>query len=262
MTGERFASRFLFPFTERDFSYDHYAAFLDGLPGDAVVPLREFAQGEGGIGLRHDVDSRLESAMRFARLEHDRGLRATYFVLHTAEYWDAPGLLPSLGRLQAMGHEVGIHHDLVTLEKLDGVDPGERLRADLERLRNAGIDVRGAAAHGSPWCGRLGYHNNYVFAGWDEPLEAFPDVSVRRKLRPADFGLEYEAYHLGEDAYFSDARFDGGGRWHPRAFRVEAGQRAIVLTHPCHWDSSTLAKTARLISRAKQRGARLTAPRR
>ena len=134
----------------------------------------------------------------------------------------------------------------LTLEKLRGVDTGERLRTDLDRLRSSGIEIRGAAAHGSPWCHLLGYHNNYVFAGWDEPVQGFPNHEVTQKLRPADFGLEYEAYHLGEDAYFSDARFEGGHRWHPDGLFLQAGQRAIVLVHPCHWDSSVAAKVIRL----------------
>jgi hypothetical protein len=243
---EPFASRLLFPLVERRFTYAEYARFLDRLSERLVVPMREFAQGEGDLALRHDVDSRLGSALELARREAERGLPATYFVLHTAPYWSDPELLARLRQLQELGHEVGLHHDLVTLEKLRGVDTGERLRTDLDRLRSSGIEIRGAAAHGSPWCHLLGYHNNYVFAGWDEPVQGFPNHEVTQKLRPADFGLEYEAYHLGEDAYFSDARFEGGHRWHPDGLFLQAGQRAIVLVHPCHWDSSVGAKVIRL----------------
>src|SRR5437016_12184366 len=104
---EPLASRLLFPWTERHFTYAEYARFLDRLGDRHVVPLREFARGAGDLALRHDVDSRLESALELARLEHDRGLRATYFVLHTAPYWRDPRLLPKLRRLQERGHEVG-----------------------------------------------------------------------------------------------------------------------------------------------------------
>ncbi|MDX6448578.1 MAG: hypothetical protein QOD08_1041, partial [Gaiellaceae bacterium] len=161
---EPLASRVLFPLTERRFTYAEYDRFLDRLEGRDAVPLREFAEGHGDTALRHDVDDRLESALELARREHARGLRATYFVLHTAPYWTRDDLLDRLGQLQALGHEVGWHNDLVTLALVHGGNPAEYLRRELDRLRSAGIDVVGVAAHGSPWCHRLGFHNDYAFA--------------------------------------------------------------------------------------------------
>jgi hypothetical protein len=245
---EPLSSRLLFPWTERRFTYAEYDRFLDRLGGREVVPLREFARGAGDLALRHDVDSRLDSALRLARLEHDRGLRATYFVLHTAPYWDDGDLVPRVRRLQEHGHEVGFHNDLVTLERVHGGDARTALEEALDRLRGAGIDVVGAAAHGSPWCHRLGYHNNYVFAGWDEPQPGFPSRDVPEKLDPAEFGLEYEAYHVPRDVYFSDSSFVDGRRAHPADLDLEPGHRTIVLVHPCHWDASAPAKMARLVS--------------
>jgi hypothetical protein len=251
---EPLSSRLLFPWTERRFTYREYARFLDRLGGCKVVPLRDFAHGAGDLALRHDVDSRLDSALVLARLEADRGLRATYFVLHTAPYWDDADLLPRLLGLQELGHEVGFHNDLVTLERVHGVDVAKYAPRALERLRSAGLDVVGAAAHGSPWCHRLGFHNNYVFAGWDEPVTGFPDTAVKRKLDPAELGLEYEAYHLGEDGYYSDSRFERGHRWHPSQLDLAGSRgRTIVLTHPCHWDVSVPAKVVRLGRRLARR---------
>ena len=255
---EPLASRLFFPWTERRFTYGEYGRFLARLAGREVVPLRELALGVGGLALRHDVDSRLDSAVELARLEHERGLRATYFVLHTAPYWSGPDLLPRLRRIQDLGHEVGFHNDLVTVQRVHGGDPGEVLRRELGRLRAGGIDVVGTAAHGSPWCHRLGFHNNYVFAGWDEPVPGFPSTEIAQKLDPAEFGLEYEAYHLSRDVYFSDSAFVNGRRVHPADLRLEPGKRTIVLVHPCHWDRSVGTKATRLavrlIRRASQRG--------
>src|ERR687883_1068854 len=243
---EPLSSRLLFPWVERRFTYREYGRFLDRVAGREVVPLREFARGEGDLALRHDVDSRLESALELARLEAARGLRATYFVLHTAPYWEEPELLPRLRRLQELGHEVGFHNDLLTAWRVEGADPRAVLERALERLRGGGIDVVGTAAHGSPWCHRLGFHNNYVFAGWDEPVPGFPAIEVPQKLEPADFGLDYEAYHVPRDAYFSDSSFVDGRRAHPADLDLRPAQRTIVLVHPCHWDRSAAGKWSRL----------------
>jgi hypothetical protein len=250
---EPLASRLLFPWTERRFTYAEYDRFLERLAGREVVPLREFARGAGDLALRHDVDSRLDSALRLAELEAARGLRATYFVLHTAPYWAAADLAPHARRLQELGHEVGFHNDLLTVERVQGGDARTALEDALARLRGAGIEVTGAAAHGSPWCHRLGFHNNYVFAGWDEPQPGFPNRDVPEKLDPAEFGLEYEAYHAPYDMYFSDSSFVDGRRAHPAELELRPGQRAIVLVHPCHWDASAAAKACRFAVRVARR---------
>jgi hypothetical protein len=250
---EPLASRLLFPWTERQFTYAEYARFLDRLGEHSVVPLREFALGQGDLALRHDVDTRLESALEMAHLEAARGLRATYFVLHTARYWSEAELVPRLRSLQELGHEVGFHNDLVTLERVHGVDIAEFATRAITRLREGGIDVVGAAAHGSPWCHRLGFHNNYAFSGWDEPVPGFPSTEVRGKLDPRALGLEYEAYHLPHDEQFSDSSFDGPRRLHPARFGLLPGRRTIVLVHPCHWDRSMSAKATRLARRIGRR---------
>lgn len=250
---EPLGSRLLFPWTERRFTYAEYERFLDRLAGREVAPLREFARGAGDLALRHDVDLRLESALRLARLEASRGLRATYFVLHTAPYWNDRDLVPRVRSLQELGHEIGFHNDLVSVERVHGGDARAALEDALARLRDAGIEVVGAAAHGSPWCHRLGYHNNYVFAGWDEPVPGFPSTEVPQKLDPAEFGLEYEAYHVPHDVYFSDSSFVDGRRAHPADLPLEPGRRTIVLVHPCHWDASVAAKATRLGAKVARR---------
>lgn len=250
------------PWTERRFLHRHYERFLERLgDGFHVVPLREFADAPRDkpvVALRHDVEERFASAIGMAAIEQAHNVRATYFVLHTAPYY-RESLIPGLKRLQEMGHEVGWHNDLVTLQCVKGVEPREYLTRELGWLRGHGIDVRGTSSHGSYWTHRLRYHNNYFFSDFeDEVHEGFPNNEVIRagarrcvlsKGTLAEFGLEYEAYHLGEDHYFSDARFDESGqRFHTDAVELDAlrpGDRAIVLTHPDYWDASVARKAVR-----------------
>jgi hypothetical protein len=244
---EPLSSRVLFPLVERRFTYREYERFLDRLAARRVVPLREFARGEGDLALRHDVDLRLESALELARLEHDRGLRASYFVLHSAPYYERPDLLERLRELQELGHEVGWHNDLVTLELVGRRDAAAYLGEQLARLREAGLEVTGVAAHGSPWCHRLGFHNQHFFSDLDRIPEFPAQVQARGTL--ADFGFDYDAYHLGEDVYFSDSRFEHGRRAHPADLELVPGRRTVALIHPCHWDASAAAKAVRLARR-------------
>ena len=278
--------RLVEPALERRFTYGRYDAFVDRLAADPrldVLPLRDLGAADPGgrvlVGLRHDVDNRFDSALRFAELEHRRGVRATYFVLHTARYYGSlgpgsarhdPRLLPALRRLQELGHEVGWHNDLVTLQLVYGLDPVEYLAEELRWLRESGVDVVGTSAHGSIHCHRLGFHNNEFFLDWPEAVPngrpsrarvrvGGEEVELRRG-RLGDFGLRYEAYHLGEDRYFSDARFDERGRrWHPELLDLHSlrpGERVVVLVHPCHWDQSLGAKYARVVQRLARRALR------
>lgn len=261
------------PIRERQFVYARYVALLDRLAKPErfhVVPLRELDTAPADrpvVALRHDVDDRLDSAVRFAEFEHARGPRSTYYVLHTAPYYGTtthgqaehdPAILPVLRHLQNdLGHEIGFHHDLVTLQRVFEIEPGPYLAEELAWLRNAGIAVSGCAAHGSYWAHRYGYHNNYAFLGWDEPQPGHPAVAIGWKLDPADFELDYDAGHLHETRYFTDSVVDDHGRrWHPDLLDLDAfvpGDRVIILVHSCHWDRSLAAKVLRTYCRGARR---------
>jgi hypothetical protein len=224
------------------FSLDDLTAF-DAFVGGAtaVVPLRDApSSGDGAIALRHDVDHNLDHALLFAEWEHERGYRATYFVLHTAWYYAEPDLEEKLHRLVELGHEVGLHHDAMAEAwrrgfqgAVDGsvlpignsTAAAEIVREELARLRGFGLTIDGVSAHGSELWKSNGVTNAFLWA----------DGYV-----PADFGLQYEAYHLHRKAhYISDNR----GGW-SSPLTMEPGRQTHVLTHPCHWALEELAAAA------------------
>jgi hypothetical protein len=271
MVRARPLRRLVEPWHERRHLYNRYAVFLDRLAAArfCVVPLSEFRETEPGervlVGLRHDMDDRLDAALRLAELESERGLRSTYFVLHSARYYRSESLVPALLHLQKLGHEVGFHYDLVTAQVVGGADPRELLGRELARLRDAGVGIVGAAAHGSYWGHRLGYKNDYFFHGLDSPVLGFPNAERVRGVELAkgtleEYGLVYDASRLGESHYWSDSRVDKRGRrWHPELLELDAlgaGDRAIVLVHPDHWDSSLAGKYGRTVARLARRGLR------
>jgi hypothetical protein len=86
-------------FTEDDL--DNLDAFLK--TATAVVPYIDVQRNNappGSIAMRHDVDHDINKALRFAEWEAERGYRATYFILHTAQYWsDDPNTEECVQRL-------------------------------------------------------------------------------------------------------------------------------------------------------------------
>ena len=252
---------------------DHDLARLQTLleRADEVVRVAEaFARRddwpERFATVRHDVDHDLENAVKFAEWEAERGIRATYYVLHGDWYWGGPEAsepsamtLKALDRIASLGHEIGLHNNAITLALKTGRDPFEILDRDLTALRRHGFTVTGSVAHGDRLCHQVGYINNEIFSECIRPathqpdriLVAPPPDGTGRPLqlaqRPmADFGLDYEANFIGHTRYLSDT----GGRWSrpfreiDGAFEAEGGFLQL-LVHPVWWAFSGETVTPR-----------------
>jgi len=214
----------------------------------AVVAMREIHAGQRDpdvIGLRHDIDDNagsLQTAVKLAHWEHDRGWRSTYFVLHRSRYWaNEPTLRASLDAIAALGHEIGFHANAVAVALRTGGDPLEILDEDLARLRSFGHTVDGVAAHGDELCRRCGFVNDEVFVECARP-EMGPPVRVlawesrRIRLEPrplAAFGLAYDTHRLPHGRYLSDS----GGRWN-EPFPGSGTGQLHVLMHSDWWGAA------------------------
>lgn len=217
----------------------------------AVVSMLEVHRGARRpdvIGLRHDVDDNsgsLATAVKIAGWEAERGYRATFFILHTARYWqDESHLRSALDRIAGFGHEIGIHANAIAAALRGGGDPHLILEEAIDRLRSFGHPVLGVAPHGDELCrdaaGRVWFVNDEQFVECARPEMGRPDRLLRYgetalKLDPrplADFGLEYEAYRLPRGRYLSDS----GGRWNIELEAAASGAGQLhVLWHPDWW---------------------------
>ncbi len=225
------------PFTAEDLAEMDDSLFCRA---SAVVAMEDVFDGHrdpNAIGLRHDIDGTnvqtreaLQTAVKIAEWEADRGYRSTYYILHTAPYWLAPGFAQALDRIAELGHEIGIHTDALALAAVTGRDPDQILDEALSVLRDLGFRIRGVAGHGNPVCnrdagpGEGSFANDEQFVECARPGEGEPDRTIIRghvemKLRPrplADFGLEYEALNVAYDRAANIMPFrisDSGGKW-------------------------------------------------
>lgn len=220
---------------------------------DRVVSMREIWEGEidpDVVGMRHDVDDNagsLETAVKIAEWEAERGYRSTFFMLHSASYFESSRLAPALERIAELGHEVGIHANAIaTALRVVDADPDEILADGIGVLRELGHEVVGVAAHGDELCRRSGFVNDEQFVECARPEMGAPDRvvtfgEVRVKLAPrpfADFGLLYDTHRLPHGRYLSDS----GGSWNEALPGLGAGQ-LHMLVHPDWWSPAfTTAK--------------------
>jgi hypothetical protein len=101
---------------------DAYAELLDAA-GEGGYAFRFFDEEPepGDLFLRHDVDLSLEAALAMARLEAEREVRATYFLMTRSVFYNLASAEGegALAELRELGHAVGHHavHPHVDLDE-------------------------------------------------------------------------------------------------------------------------------------------------
>ena len=200
-------------FDRKHFTYQKYEEFLASISRHRILPLNEFRNyhndKEVVIGLRHDSDSNFEALERMAWIENKHWIRSTYFVLHSAHYF-TPEIYPSLLKMQSLGFEIGLHNDAMSFS-----GALYTLYDVIKKLRNAGLKIYGTSAHGDK------AHRNITF--WE-------------KFDKEQVGIDYEAYELDHNKYYSDCTFINGHRWHPGMLpEFKRGDRVQILIHPEIW---------------------------
>lgn len=196
------------------------------------------------IYLRHDVDFNLLSAVQMSQEEAELGIKSTYFILNTAEYWKFD-ISKALEIIASGGHEIAWHNN--ALAQFYGYNKGKDLRQIIEEVltqfNDYGIFVRGSASHGDELCASMQFLNYHA---WDIPGMAFQRF-VRRSDHPVfkleDFNLEYEAYFVNWPrgripyAYLTDsgAKFNIDPKKAAQTFNEAENYTLQALIHPDWW---------------------------
>ena len=213
--------------------------------------------------LRHDVDHDFETALKMGAWEHERGLRATYCILHTAWYYGNfsqdgkitrhTEMLDCCKELQSMGHEINLHNNFIVESLRTGFNPLDMMRCELAFMRWNGINITGSSTHGDGLCRELEFRNYEIFSESVYPARGGPRT-IEKDGHRVDIGftsmstlqLEYEAYDLPRDHYITDS---GGNLRVRKNTRGRAGMRRKelptppkykkvvgILTHPVWWN--------------------------
>lgn len=229
--------------------------------------------------LRHDVDFSILNAIQMAIVEERQGVQSTYFVLHPnnmdikSNYYGHiegnkivhhPDFISCCKTIIDLGHEIGIHNDLVTASLGIREKPENLLYAQMEYFSRNGIIIKGTASHGSLLSRELGFVNYEIFSDCTRKDREtgrtilYNDWSLQlNSLKMSDFNLTYEAYFTKRDTYISESRGKWGGKlprdtpewakWNQEfsisSFRflissmaeTYGTRKAQLLIHPCWW---------------------------
>jgi hypothetical protein len=94
------------------FDLSHYRELLEAAKAGGYE-FASFDRGPraGDLYLRHDVDLSLEAAVEMARIEHELGARATYFLMTESVFYNLDSHVGHYAQrqLRQWGHAVGLH---------------------------------------------------------------------------------------------------------------------------------------------------------
>lgn len=182
-----------------------------------IVPLCEIPKEDVPyLVLRHDVDVSLLPALRMAQIDHDLGVRSTYFIwLSSTIYNPLEGRnISMMKQICALGHEIGLHYDLTQYEHYERSDV-DALNTEIRILENLiGRKINSISCHAPR--GPILFVGTSDYVSADDPRLRDIYVHESRKL--------WTVKTLS--ALLND---------HPR--------RVQLLTHPCHWQKKIRQKT-------------------
>lgn len=236
------------------YSWDDYLAVLDELKNTdryIVCSGKDFIKTSAPdkivVYMRHDIDFDPATALCMAREEHKRGLKASYYVLPTARYY---GKQTKTGvqryadmdkvyrKIQDLGHEIGVHNDLLSMVILWDIDPLEFQKQELEYYRANGFPVVGVVSHGSGVVLSRKLNNTWIFSEFGKKgVYNNNGVAVEYGMHSfKDFGFLYEGYRIGRVRRTSDiSGYKTGRGIVDRLKSYKPGDRVSLLTHPVHW---------------------------
>lgn len=158
--------------------------------------------------LRHDIDVSLILAMKMAEVEHNIGIKSTYFVMlsnNNYNLWEGKNVA-RIKQISALGHEIGLHYDASQYSYYTD-DSIRALKSELQALENLlGKKIKCISSHA--------------------PTKSTSFIRLKDCISADDRGLS--------DIYVHDSR----KLWTVRSLDVllnQHPQRVQLNLHPCHW---------------------------
>lgn len=98
-----------------EFTYNWYNLLLSLLKNEGYITCGydDWAEHEKCVILRHDVDQSLHAAECMAKLEYDAGVKSTYFVLVSSDFYNvfSSENRNLIQKIISYGHSIGLHFD-------------------------------------------------------------------------------------------------------------------------------------------------------
>lgn len=231
------------------FIYSAWERFCAALQaeGRISIPAKEVTVGmDSFLVLKHDIENTVPKAYKLAEIEHRYGHRGTYYA--HAYLLDDQQNVELLRKMQAMGHEISYHYDVMDSNhgNLDGAI--KEFEANRQRFERLGFPIVTICQHGNPVVERVGYTSNRDFFRSSRVQTLYPQI--------ADIMVDYKEKYRTDYSYYSDAGRKFKLIFDPinndivnsddknvpyedlNALLAALPQKAIISTHPHRWTDS------------------------
>jgi hypothetical protein len=214
------------PRRECSFTFTHYKNILRKAKdnGYTFITMEEYAKGKRAdklIIIRHDIDFSPSSALEFAKIENEFGVRAAYFVRVHADNYNPFGFKTynEIRKIIELGHDIGLHYENLDFSDISKQDPRTVILKEKKVLELIfDLQIKGIAPH-----------------------RDFTPIINKNFLNDVDFkkiDFEYEAYmkEFFEDIlYLSDSLGKWSGEGKCLCHYINKENKIYVLLHPCYW---------------------------
>lgn len=234
------------------FVYQNWDVFCKKLNelGIISVPACEVtAKMDSYLVLKHDIENTVPRAFKLAEIEHKYGHRGSYYA--HAYLLDDPKNVDLLKKMQAMGHEISYHYDVMDSSHGNLEKAMEEFEQNRQRFESLGFHLKTVCQHGNPVVERVGYTSNRDFFRSKAVQERYPDI--------ADIMVNYKECYQTDYTYYSDAGRKFNLIFDPinndvvssddknvpfedlDALLPRLAEKAIISTHPHRWTDSAVA---------------------
>lgn len=203
--------------------------------------------GERVVILRHDVDKLPMNSLRFAQIEHDKGIQASYYFRIVEESFK-----PSILRqISALGHEIGYHYEDMDLCRGDVDKAYVSFQRNLARLREI-VPIQTICMHGSPLSK---YDNRDLWTRYDYRElgiigEPYFDIDYSKVFYLTDTGRKWNSTDTSiRDKVASSFHIEIRNTRHLIQLIREGKlpDQIMINTHPQRWNDNLLLWTRELV---------------
>lgn len=105
------------------FTYNAYRKLIKSIQENdyQIASYKNWENTPRCVILRHDIDNDIEKALKLAKVEAELGVKSTYFVLVTSDFYNVFSAKSEkmLREIVDLGHDIGLHFDEVRYPEIE-----------------------------------------------------------------------------------------------------------------------------------------------
>lgn len=180
------------------FIYSEWDRFCSRLKEKGIIsiPAQEVSENtEEFLVLKHDIENTVSKAYKLAEIENKYGHRGTYYA--HAYLLNDPQNVEFFHKMQAMGHEISYHYDVMDSNHGDLDGAIREFEVNRKRFESLGFPIVTVCQHGNPVVERVGYTSNRDFFRNSRVQALYYYI--------ADIMVDYKEKYHTDYSYYSDA---------------------------------------------------------